>query len=104
MENGKFIIIDAKYKKLDIINRFDYPDLTLKYLHGIGNKSGGFFNPLGLFVLYPGIEDSIEFYQNKEYDLDSDNPVYPSIGSIGLNFENESRLLNNSIQKLLEVN
>ncbi|SHG40800.1 hypothetical protein SAMN05444396_11151 [Flavobacterium segetis] len=104
LENGKFIIIDAKYKKLRTIEQKDYPELTLKYLHGIGNKTGAYFDPLALFVLFPGIEDSIDYYQKKEYDLNSDNPVYPSIGSIGLNFEDESDLLNNSIKKLLEIN
>lgn len=103
LENGKFIIIDAKYKKLETIKKYDYPDLTLKYLHGIGNKTGSYFNPLALFVLYPGIEDYIEFYQKDEFNLYGNNPIYPSIGSIGLNFEEESRLLNSSIQKLVEI-
>lgn len=104
LENGKYIIIDAKYKQKKNIIKYDYPDLTLKYLHGIGLKEGGFFNPIGLFVLFPEIENFIDFYQKKEYDLHSNNPTYPSIGSIGLNFEEESKLLNNSIQKLVEVN
>lgn len=104
LDNGKFIIIDAKYKQKKDTIKYDYPDLTLKYLHGIGLKQGGFFNPLALFILFPGIEDFIEFYQKEEYNLHSNNPSYPSIGSIGLNFEDESRLLNTSIKKLLEVN
>ncbi|UPF07808.1 hypothetical protein, partial [Flavobacterium psychrophilum] len=104
LENGKFIIIDAKYKKLETITRYDYPDLALKYLHGIGLKTGGFFNPMGLFMLFPRIENFIDFYQKEEYNLYSNNPVYPSIASIGLNFEEESRLLNSSIKKLLEIN
>ena len=104
LENGKFIIIDAKYKKSYTISKFDYPELALKYLHGIGFKEGGFFNPLGLFVLFPGIKDSIDFYHKADYDLHSYNPVYPSIGSIGLNFEEDSRLLNTSIQKLVDIN
>ena len=104
LENDKFIIIDAKYKQKKNIIKYDYPDLTLKYLHGIGLKEGGYFNPIGLFVLFPENENYIDFYQKKEYDLNSDNPTYPSIGSIGLNFEDESKLLNSSIQKLVEVN
>ena len=103
LENGNFIIIDAKYKKLRTIEQKDYPDLTLKYLHGIALATGGFFNPLALYILFPGIEDSIEFYQKDEYNLYGNNPVFPSIGSIGLNFEDESKLLNSSIQNLVEV-
>ncbi len=104
LENGKFIIIDAKYKKLDTIKKYDYPDLSLKYLHGIGKKTGGYFNPLALFILFPGIEDCIEFYQKDEYNLYSNKPILPSIGSVGINFEFDSQLLNSSIQKLLEIN
>ena len=104
LENGKFIIIDSKYKQKKNIIKYDYPDLTLKYLHGIGLKAGGFFNPIGLFMLFPEIANFIDFYQKNEYDLYSNNPVYPSIGSIGLNFEEESLSLNSSIQKLVEVN
>lgn len=102
-ENGNYLIIDSKYKKLNTITKYDYPDLTLKYLHGIGLKDGGFFNPIGLFVLFPGIEDSIEFYQKDKFNLFGLKPTLPSIGSIGVNFEDESRLLNNSIEKLLEI-
>lgn len=104
LENGKIIIIDAKYKKNKDVVKYDYPDLTLKYLHGIGLKSGGSFDSLALFVLFPGVEDFIEFYQKDEFNLDSNKPVFPSIGSIGLNFEVESKLLNNSISKLLLIN
>jgi hypothetical protein len=104
LENEKYIIIDAKYKKINNINRYVYPELILKYLHGIGYESGGFFNPLGLFVIYPDKNRKIEFYQKDEFNLYSENPVFPSIGSISLNFEEESKLSNSTIQKLLEIN
>jgi predicted component of viral defense system (DUF524 family) len=102
-ENGKFIIIDAKYKKSETIKKYDYPDLTLKYLHGIGLYEGGFFNPLALFILFPEVEGEFEFYQKNKYDLFSNSPAYPSIGSIGVNFETESRILNGSIEILLNT-
>ena len=102
LENGSYIIIDAKYKKSNNIIKYDYQDLVLKYLHGIGFNDGGFFNPMGLYVLFPGLRNEIDFYQKKEYDLFSRNPAFPSIGIIGLNFENDSALLNESIKKLLQ--
>lgn len=102
LENGTYIIIDAKYKKSNNIIRYDYQDLVLKYLHGIGFKSGGFFSPIGLYVLFPGLRNEIDFYQNKEYDLFSAKPAYPSIGIIGLNFDDDSLLLNESLKKLLQ--
>ena len=40
----------------------------MKYLHGIGNKNGGFFNCLGLFVLYPDTNNKIDFYQWIEFE------------------------------------
>lgn len=104
LENEKYIIIDAKYKKIKNINRYGYPELSLKYLHGIGYQSGGFFNPLALFVLYPDKTKMIDFYQKDEFNLHSNNPIFPSIGSVSINFEEESKLLNATIQKLLEIN
>lgn len=103
LENGKLIILDSKYKKLERIKKIDYPELTLKYLHGIGLKDGGFFNPIGLFILFPEVEGTIEFYQEENFNLFSNFPVYPSIGSIGVNFETESRKLNDSIEILLNI-
>jgi hypothetical protein len=104
LENGHFVIIDAKYKKATNIVKYDYQDLVLKYLHGIGYKNGGFFNPLGLFVLFPSIRSDIDFYQKKENNLFGDKPAFPSIGNIALNFEEESKLLDAAIQKILEIN
>ena len=104
LENEKYIIIDAKYKKIKNINRYVYPELSLKYLHGIGYESGGFFNPLALFVLYPDKTKMIDFYQKDEFNLHSNKPIFPSIGSVSINFEEESKLLNSTIQKLLEIN
>lgn len=103
LENNRFIIIDAKYKKQNNIFKYDLADLSMKYLHGIGNKNGGSFNSIGLFVLYPDVNSKIEFYHKKEYNLFSENPVFPSIGSIPLNFKKESVSLNLSIKKLLEI-
>lgn len=104
LENGHFVVIDAKYKKSTNIVKYDYQDLVLKYLHGIGYKQGGFFNPLGLFVLFPSVRNDIDFYHKRENNLFGDNPAFPSIGNIALNFEEESKLLNATIQKLLEIN
>lgn len=103
LENNRFIIIDAKYKKQNNIFKYDLSDLSMKYLHGISYKNGGYFSPLGLFVLYPSLQKRIDFYHKKEYDLFSEKPVFPSIGSIPLNFEEDSEALNISIKKLLEV-
>nr|WP_315199858.1 hypothetical protein [uncultured Flavobacterium sp.] len=103
LENNRFIIIDAKYKKQNNILKYDLSDLSMKYLHGIGFKNGGYFNPLGLFVLYPDVQKGINFYHKNEFNLFSDNPIFPSIGSIPLNFEEESISLNMGIKKLLEI-
>lgn len=103
LENNRFIIFDAKYKKQNNIFKYDLSDLTMKYLHGIGNKNGGFFNCLGLFVLYPDTNNKIDFYQKDEFNLFSKEPVFPSIASIPLNFEEESISLNKSIKKILNM-
>ena len=79
-EEKHYIILDAKYKNIGNIESYDYQELGLKYLHGIGPKKGGRFNVLGLIIINPIAGSKISFYQKSSYDI---NGVFRSIPVIG---------------------
>lgn len=102
-DNGGVLIMDSKYKKNSNVQKYDWEKLTLKYLHGIGYKNGERFTPIALFALVPASKNQTEFYQNKNYDLNSVNPALPSIGSVAVDFEKESLELFKYLSKCLEL-
>ena len=78
----RYLILDAKYKRVSNIESFDFQNLCLKYLHGIGPSKGGPINALALLILNPAVDSKIGFYHRKEFDIFSSNPVLPIIGRI----------------------
>ncbi|MGI9651423.1 hypothetical protein [Chryseobacterium sp. RLHN22] len=102
-DDNTFIILDSKYKKSKNIETYDYPDLALKYLHGIGSTDGQNFNILGLLVLFPSTEYSRNFYHKNEYGIFGSKTIYPFIGSIGINFTNAESHLMSTIERVLEI-
>jgi hypothetical protein len=78
----KYIIMDAKYKKLDNIKAYDYQELTLKYLHGIGLVGGGYLPVIGLFILNPILDSGIDYYQKNYYTTSKHLLALPLIGSV----------------------
>jgi|GEM_PF-3238891 len=102
-DNGKILILDAKYKKNSTVQKYDWEKLTLKYLHGLGYKNGENFNPLALFALIPSSNNQTEFYQNQRYDLFSQTPAFPSIGSLTVDFEDKSSNLEKYIKRVVEL-
>lgn len=86
-EEKHYIILDAKYKNIGNIESYDYQDLCLKYLHGIGPKKGGRFNVLGLIIINPIAESKISFFQRSNYDLDGGFRSLPIIGRVEVGVE-----------------
>lgn len=80
--SSKYIILDAKYKKINNIKAYDYQELTLKYLHGIGLVEGGYLPALGLFILNPIGDSGISYYQKNQYSNKNQNLVLPLIGRV----------------------
>ncbi len=78
----KYIIMDAKYKKIDNITAFDYQELTLKYLHGIGLVEGGYLPALGLFILNPISDSGINYYQKNHFTINNQKLSLPLIGHV----------------------
>lgn len=102
-DNNKILILDAKYKKNSTVQKYDWDKLTLKYLHGIGYKNGGYYCPIALFALIPGSNNQTEFYQSRKYDLASQTPAFPSIGSLIVDFEDKSSDLEKYMKRVLEL-
>jgi hypothetical protein len=100
-DNG-YVIMDAKYKKSNNISKYDYPDLVLKYLHGIGPDSGGVFNVKSLLIFYPDKINRASFYQENEYIYGGRHLIFPVIGSIGFNFGNDNIQLIEILSNILE--
>ena len=86
-EEKHYIVLDAKYKKVGNIENYDYAELGLKYLHGIGPKKGGKFNALGLIIINPIAGSKISFYQKGNYDLNGIFRSFPVIGRVEVSVE-----------------
>jgi hypothetical protein len=102
-DNNKILILDSKYKKNNTVQKYDWDKLTLKYLHGIGYKNGGYFSPIALFALIPVSNNKTEFYQSVKYDLSSQTPAFPAIGSLIVDFEDKSSDLEKYMKRVLEL-
>jgi len=95
------IILDAKYRRYWNIIRTEYPDLTLKYLHGLvpraglssrtAQRTGRASGPIrtdALLVLHPTDEQApasyggYSFYQKERYDVFSAQTSRPLIGTV----------------------
>lgn len=95
------IILDAKYRRYWNIVRTEYPDLTLKYLHGLvpraglstrtAQRTGRASGPIrtdALLVLHPTDEQApasyggYSFYQKERYDAFSAQTSRPLIGTV----------------------
>lgn len=101
IDNRYYVIIDAKYKKDHNISKYDYPELTLKYLHGIGPKNNEYPKALALLVLYPEKNNSTDFYHKNDYSLYGHSTVLPQIGSVGINFEDQSTALEEILKQVI---
>jgi hypothetical protein len=82
-----FLVLDAKYKKITTIEGFDFQNLSLKYLHGIGPLKGGYFNAIALLILNPIVDSKLGFYHRKSFDVFSGNPVFPAISRVEVSTE-----------------
>lgn len=102
-DNGQTMILDAKYKKSENVKKYDWSNLALKYLHGIGHLEKQRFNPIGLFALVPIKNNTSEFYQNNKYDLNSSFPSLPSIGNICIDFEEKYSDFDMYMDKILNL-
>lgn len=99
-----YAILDAKYKKISTVEKHDYRELTFKYLHGIGLKSGGYFPVLGLFIINPIENGGISYYQSRNYSQFKESASLPLIGRVELGTNPiKQNFLYNLLNQLLEI-
>jgi len=99
----KYLILDAKYKKIDNIRSYDYQELSLKYLHGIGLREGGYLPVVGLFILNPIVDTAIDYYQKSVY-TNSSSLVLPLIGRVEVSIGSEqTNYLKDIFSKMIEI-
>ncbi|EPZ9226148.1 TPA: DUF2357 domain-containing protein [Proteus mirabilis] len=82
--NGKYIILDAKYTYSDKAFTQYLPDLTLKYLHGLHSISNVKNIITGLMILNPDEESKVRDFHHSNFDVFSEKPALPFLlcGSI----------------------
>lgn len=103
-DSVKYIILDAKYKKIGTIQSFDYQELTLKYIHGIGMKKGGYFPLLGMFIINPIDKSEISYYQKTEFSSDKSKISLPLIGRVEMGTtKSQSNHFKELLVKLIEL-
>ncbi|HCD3926638.1 TPA: DUF2357 domain-containing protein, partial [Klebsiella aerogenes] len=76
-DNEKFIILDAKYTYSDKAFVHYLPDLTLKYLHGLGSISNTQNQISGLMILNPDERSQVRDFHNSTFDIFSETPAMP---------------------------
>ncbi|MDB4918048.1 hypothetical protein [Mucilaginibacter sp.] len=82
----RYVILDAKFKKIKNIKRYTFQELIPKYLHGIGKIDGSKISISGLILLFP--EDKsfinkwkIDFHKST-YSIEGNKSVSPVILAI----------------------
>lgn len=104
----EFIILDAKYKNYNNVERYkrDVRDLSFKYLHGIGVITNN-CKVSGLYILNVSEREGYKKVFRKKFDiLASVVPVLPSIGGISIdpkNFDINKNYILDLISKHLEL-
>jgi len=83
-EGMAFVILDAKYKSIrQETFRAELPELTFKYLHGIGRADGRAPALDAMLLLFAGQGDE-QYYQNSTFDVYGRLPNRPVIGALPL--------------------
>lgn len=89
-----FVIIDAKYTNNFLSWDTYLPDLAMKYIHGIHNKSG-VNSTLALIVLNPDEKSFTRHYLDHDYTIYGDKTVYPSLFNSILDIHQSNDIKNN---------
>ena len=103
-----FLILDAKYKNYNSLERFKYDvkELTFKYLHGLG-VVGSKSKISGLYIIYTNDKDHFKKVFRTKFDiLTSSTPSTPSIAGVSINptnFQIQDNFLLKIINKHLEI-
>lgn len=81
---ARFFILDAKYTKPKKAFNNYLPELTMKYLHGMHEKSTGRNLSVGLMVICPDFHTETRHFHHPRYSIYGETPVSPAmlVGSV----------------------
>ncbi|EGU56405.1 hypothetical protein VINI7043_08445 [Vibrio nigripulchritudo ATCC 27043] len=85
-ESSKLIILDAKYTYPNLAFSKYLPDCTLKYVHGIHNRTNNDILVCSMTIVHPvGNEDkSLQSFHAFDYSIEGKMPVSPSLQTFGI--------------------
>ena len=101
---SRYILLDAKYKHPSSFGD-ELPGMVLKYLHGLGSTYGDSSSIDALILLYPkqsdSFDDSWNSYHSKQYNLFSEQPTKPVLGSVSLSLQNSDNSKNSILSSFI---
>ncbi|NUM44147.1 MAG: hypothetical protein HUU38_05525 [Anaerolineales bacterium] len=84
--NLEYAIFDSKYTNQKNATHKYLPELTMKYIHSIGQKEGGYSPIKAMIILFSGdvlnLSGTSINYHRKEFDIFSVSPIFPILGAI----------------------
>jgi len=98
----KFVIIDAKYTNSFLSWKTYLPELAMKYIHGIHNKSG-LNSTIALIVLNPDDKSFTRHYLDHDYSIYGKNTVYPTLFNSILDVMQSNEIETNYSQDLKQL-
>ncbi|APA82299.1 hypothetical protein [Francisella tularensis] len=99
------IIADAKYSRLDTVEKYYLKPSIMKYIHGIASREGKSIVK-SLMLIYPENSEKESVYKSYyegDYSLDGQNTIIPMIGTHSLGFYEQSEVdFGKTIDKMIE--
>lgn len=83
---SQLIVLDAKYTYPALAFMKYLPECTMKYVHGIHNKSNNNTLVSSMTIIHPlgDAESSLQSYHSLDYSIEGSKPVSPSLQTLGL--------------------
>lgn len=102
----RYIILDAKYTTQSKAFSHYLPSLTMKYIHGLHDRSSGENCTLGLIIVAPSDQaDSIHFH-HRDFTIHGSKPVLPAllVSSVNPNEKLDKKInLTDNVVRLINI-
>lgn len=94
-EQTKHIIIDAKYTDSKRAFLTYLPELTMKYIHGIHQKTSGDTSSVALMIVNPDEFPNTRHFHNQRYSIYGKMPVTPALMVTSIDVSNAHSISSN---------
>ncbi|MGR5329743.1 hypothetical protein [Photobacterium damselae] len=103
---SKLIVLDAKYTYPTLAFSKYLPECTMKYVHGIHNRSNNKSLVCSMTIVHPigDADESLQSFHTFDYSIEGRMPVSPSLQALGLQLglSQDSDRLNETLKFLLK--